>query len=108
MGEKPDDLSDREHTKKKISREIRKETLEMKYSHETRAKLAKPCPFCGCTIINVRSREDYENSGSMNGTMHMDCNKCGSELWSFPRSRSDMYYPEAYREMLKKWNRRAA
>lgn len=80
----------------------------MKYSSEVRAKLAKPCPFCGCSVINVRSRENYENSAFSSGAMHMQCDRCGLELWSFPYPRSEMDYPEAYRAMLKKWNRRVA
>lgn len=65
----------------------------------------KPCPFCGCTEIEIASDDRYYNTHAGNGFMHFYCPDCKLDAWNFPDK--DMPYEEAVELMLEKWNRRA-
>lgn len=65
---------------------------------------AKPCPFCGRERIITFTRAYYERQYASTGSMAMECQYCGAELWSHPRK--EMEYEAAYLRALMKWNRR--
>ena len=71
---------------------------------QTKAKLAKACPFCGCKNIIMTSKWRYLDREYQDGTMMIQCNNCKAELWNFPRT--EMNYNEACRAMIKVWNKR--
>ena len=74
----------------------------MMMDYETKAKLAKNCPFCGGKQI-VTKRSDFIRDGGLL-TTEIKCNTCGAEV----RSYTDECDPvKGYREALKVWNRRA-
>lgn len=72
----------------------------MVYSFETVAKLAKPCPLCGCKTIVVENREFFEQRGLI--SLGFECTNCRLVL----RKGDSKDYNEAYRAVLSAWNRR--
>lgn len=76
---------------------------------ETKAKLAKPCPFCGSRKIKTLSRSFYE-AKDMNGATKMECESCGATLWCFhDGDLSDTVdYNDITRKAIMQWNRRAS
>ena len=79
-----------------------------RYDWQIRARLAKPCPLCGCRTILTNNREYEEethlklNAGAYFKTV--ECAACGCEYTGGPADTLD----GAYRMALKGWNRRAA
>ena len=74
----------------------------MIYDFQTKAKLAKPCPLCGSKRIMADSPEYFAESHHT--TVGIECADCGLMF----RDGAGTTYNECYREVLKKWNRRAA
>ena len=76
------------------------------FDHETKAKLVKPCPFCGSKKIKTHTKEYYSNNNNDTGSMEIECDNCGATLWSHPMQEG-LTYNEAMRLAIKNWNRRA-
>jgi len=75
----------------------------MMMNYETKARLAKKCPFCGSKKI-VTKRADFLRDGNLL-TTEIKCDACGAEV----RVYTDECDPaKGYREALKVWNRRTA
>ena len=78
----------------------------MMFDFETRAKLTKPCPFCGSREQKTFSRTYYEEKCADSGALRIACESCGAELWNHPFRA--MEYKEAVRLAVMNWNRRKA
>ena len=83
----------------------------VKMDWEVRARLAKPCPFCGSRKVITESREHFE-AGETKTCCYIECADCGATIYGDPvRDESGRFvedYNTAQRGALKAWNRRAA
>lgn len=71
------------------------------------AKLSKPCPLCGSRDIVTESKHEFLRHKRDYGpeiSMTITCVGCGVMVRGVPESGCN----EAYRSVLKRWNRRAA
>ena len=73
----------------------------MMFDNEVRARLAKPCPFCGCGMVKT-DRPAFFREHKLEATS-ITCDRCGAQVYGMG---SD--FNTAYHEALKLWNRRAA
>ena len=79
----------------------------MRLAHEVKAKLVKPCPFCGSKKIKALNRDYYEEQ-HFTGDMRLECEDCGATLWNFPHDGKDYDYNDAMKMIVERWNRRAS
>ena len=75
----------------------------MIHDFETRAKLAKKCPFCGSNVIKTKKPERVRE-GDLKVVV-IKCDNCGAEV----HAHTEECDPDTgYRIALKLWNRRVA
>jgi Lar family restriction alleviation protein len=75
----------------------------MIWETETRAKLARKCPFCGCELIKTQKPEWIE--GHEIQMVTIECDECGAQV-SGHADHPD--FKKCYAIALKRWNRRAS
>lgn len=72
-------------------------------NYEMKARLVKACPHCGSkNIVTIIPREFKKNGLRAN---FIKCENCDAYVNGYTNVSGD--YNGAYREALKKWNRRA-